>query len=168
MRRRNHAQRLRAAVEMLPERTREAMLRGIDDNEIIVGAYTDGAGGICPMLAAHRNGGRTSFASFARAWDAYTHARRARPATRREIRTLRSYLELSLSAEGTATEVGSLGTVVDEVRRNRRRTAERAAWESQGVDILTATQAAELERSEAPPGPHPAARPDATAEPAVS
>ena len=41
-------------------------------NPIIVGAYTDGRGGVCPMLAAHRNGGRTSFASFARAWDRYT------------------------------------------------------------------------------------------------
>ena len=48
------------------------MLRGIDENPIIVGAYTDKRGGVCPMLAAHRNGGRTNFASFARAWDAYT------------------------------------------------------------------------------------------------
>ena len=46
------------------------MLRGIDANPIIVGAYVDRAsGGICPMLAAHRNGGRTSLASFARAWE---------------------------------------------------------------------------------------------------
>ena len=29
------------------------------------------------MLAAHRNGGRTSLASFARAWDRYTGARGA-------------------------------------------------------------------------------------------
>ena len=56
----------------MPEETRDAMLRGIEINPIIVGAYTDRAGGVCPMLAAHRNGGRTSFASFARAWDRYT------------------------------------------------------------------------------------------------
>jgi hypothetical protein len=33
-----------------------------------------GGPGVCPMLAAHRNGGRTSLASFARAWDRYTKA----------------------------------------------------------------------------------------------
>ena len=37
------------------------MLEGVRANTIVVGAYTDGNGGICPMLAAHRNGGRTSF-----------------------------------------------------------------------------------------------------------
>ena len=52
------------------------------------------------MLAAHRNGGRTDFASFARAWDEFTGAgRRSRRATRRELRALRSYLELSLLAD---------------------------------------------------------------------
>ena len=35
------------------------MLEGMDANRIIVGAYTDRQGGICPMLAAHRHGGRT-------------------------------------------------------------------------------------------------------------
>ena len=30
------------------------MLEGVRENEIIVGAYTDRDGGICPMLAAHR------------------------------------------------------------------------------------------------------------------
>jgi hypothetical protein len=91
------AQELRQAIDCLPERTREAMLQGIDANEIIVGAYTDRRGGICPMLAAHRHGGRTSLASFAKAWDRYTGARRhPRPATERELRTLRSMLEASL------------------------------------------------------------------------
>jgi hypothetical protein len=73
------------------------MLEGIQHNEIIVGAYTDRKGRVCPMLAAHRNGGRTSLASFAKAWDRYTGAKkRARPATEREVRTLRSMLEASL------------------------------------------------------------------------
>jgi hypothetical protein len=97
---RNACQRLRRAVDSMPRASREAMLRGIDDNTIIVGAYTDpGSGGICPMLAAHRNGGRTDLASFARSWDRYTDARRPRLATKREIRTLRSLLEMSLIAE---------------------------------------------------------------------
>jgi hypothetical protein len=52
------------------------MLDGIANSRIIVGAYTDRQGGVCPMLAAHRNGGRTSLASFARAWDRYTDATR--------------------------------------------------------------------------------------------
>ena len=124
-RRRNRAQRLRTAVELLPRHTREAMLRGVDANEIIVGAYADRDGGVCPMLAAHRNGGRTSFASFARAWDDFTRARRPRPATRREIQVLRTYLEMSLLSEdvhGTA-----LSDVVEEVRHGRRRSAELAA-----------------------------------------
>ena len=42
------------------------------------------------MLAAHRNGGRTSLASFAHAWDRYTGVRgRPRPATERELHTLK-------------------------------------------------------------------------------
>ena len=43
---------------------------------IIVGAYTAPGGGVCPMLAAHRNGGRTDFADFAKAWDRYARAGR--------------------------------------------------------------------------------------------
>ena len=77
------------------------MLDGIAAGRIIVGAYTDRQGGVCPMLAAHRNGGRTSLASFARAWDRYTGApRRARPATPRELTTLRAMLEASIAMEG--------------------------------------------------------------------
>ncbi len=97
--------RLRAATQRLPRHTREAMLRGLEANEIIVGAYSDRDGGVCPMLAAHRNGGRTDAASFARAWDEFTGAgRRSRRATRRELRALRSYLELSLLADDARTE----------------------------------------------------------------
>ena len=84
------------------------MLDGIAAGRIIVGAYTDRQGGVCPMLAAHRNGGRTSLASFARAWDRYTGSpRRARPATPRELTTLRAMLEASITME----EVPSLRDV---------------------------------------------------------
>jgi hypothetical protein len=84
------------------------MLTGVEANRIIVGAYTDSRGGICPMLAAHRNGGRTSLASFARAWDRYTGARGvARPASERELTTLRAMLEASIGME----EVPSLRDV---------------------------------------------------------
>src|SRR5262245_48435095 len=101
-RRRNNAQRLRNAVSAMPARTKAAMLRGIRSNRVIVGAYVDKRGGVCPMLAAHRNGGRTNFGTFARAWDAYTGAKRRKPrrASRREVRTLEGYLETSLIRDG--------------------------------------------------------------------
>src|SRR3954454_15105510 len=108
---RRTAQELRQAIDCLPKRTREAMLEGIDRNEIIVGAYTDRDGRVCPMLAAHRHGGRTSLASFARAWDRYTCARRPRPATEREVRTLRAMLEASLMY---ADDVSELATAAAE------------------------------------------------------
>jgi hypothetical protein len=96
------------------------MLEGIDANRIIVGAYADRQGGVCPMLAAHRNGGRTSLASFARAWDRYTRARRPRPATDREVMTLRTMLEASIVLEETPALSG-----VELPRRERRPTGER-------------------------------------------
>ncbi len=75
------------------------MLEGVRANEIIVGAYTDREGGVCPMLAAHRCGGRTDFISFARAWDRFTKAKHARRATRREVRILEAHLEASILAD---------------------------------------------------------------------
>jgi hypothetical protein len=80
------------------------MLGGIEGQRVIVGAYVDRAGGVCPMLAAHRNGGRTNLASFARAWDRYTKPKRPRPATERELRTLRVMLETSIAIEETGGE----------------------------------------------------------------
>ncbi len=135
MRRRNRhpAERLRFAVEALPTRTKEAMLKGIDSNPIIVGAYVDREGGVCPMLAAHRNGGRTSLASFARAWDGYTDAKRPRPATRRELRTLRSLLEASLSADHL-TESGSIAQAAAQIRSERAALAEREALEADPIE----------------------------------
>lgn len=88
--------RLQTAIECLPERTRRAMLDGVRANTIVVGAYTDGHGGICPMLAAHRNGGRTSFLSFARAWDDFARTETVRPATPRELTVLEDLLVASL------------------------------------------------------------------------
>jgi hypothetical protein len=127
---RNPAQRLRFAVEALPRRAREAMLRGIDSNPIIVGAYVDrDSGGICPMLAAHRNGGRTDLASFARAWDRYTGAKRPRLATRRELRALRAALESSLSG-GDVTHPGSIAEAAARIRSERAAIAERESRSS--------------------------------------
>jgi hypothetical protein len=90
---------LRRAVDCLPLRTRLAMLQGVREHDIIAGAYTDRHGGVCPMLAAHRHGGRTSFITFARTWDRFTGARRARLATQRELCVLIAQLEASVLAE---------------------------------------------------------------------
>ena len=98
-RRRCSTQELRLTIDCLPLRTRIAMLEGVRSNDIIVGAYADRAGGVCPMLAAHRCGGRTSFISFAKAWDGFAGARRARRASERELRVLLTELEASIMAE---------------------------------------------------------------------
>jgi hypothetical protein len=145
--RRNNAQRLRNAVYAMPARTKAAMLRGIRTNRVIVGAYVDKRGGVCPMLAAHRNGGRTNFGTFARAWDAYTGAKQRKPrrASRREVRTLEGYLEMSLARDGIEhdTEIQPDRSLVDEVREvkaTRRRLAEADAREGADVsvaDVLT-------------------------------
>src|SRR3954449_7308982 len=123
---RRTAQELRQAIDCLPTRTREAMLEGIGKNDIIVGAYTDRDGRVCPMLAAHRNGGRTNLASFARAWDRYTGARRPRPASEREMRTLRAMLEASLYYAEEDSELASAAAQHrDSMERNAK--ARRAA-----------------------------------------
>ena len=95
------------------------MLAGVESNRIIVGAYTDRKGGVCPMLAAHRNGGRTSLASFAHAWDRYTgvRGRRARAATKRELTTLKTMLEASIALD----ELPSLSDVAREAQSRRAR-----------------------------------------------
>lgn len=161
--RRSSTQRLRNAVEALPLHTKLGMLEGINSNRVIVGAYTDKRGGVCPMLAAHRNGGRTDFGSFARAWDEFTGARRARRASVREVRTLRGYLEVALIREGIAppqpgsaqhewTGARPLAEEVREVQASRRRRAEAEAREGAEVtieELLARSHAAsEQERSE--------------------
>lgn len=118
--RRRPARDLRVAIDCLPLQTRKAMLDGVEANRIIVGAYTDRDGGVCPMLAAHRNGGRTSLGSFAHAWDSYTGARRRRPrpATERELNTLRTMLEASIALD-------ELPALADVAREAQARSARR-------------------------------------------
>jgi hypothetical protein len=137
-RHRRHAEELRLAVDCLPRGTRLAMVESLDDSRIIVGAYTDGDGGICPMLAAHRNGGRTNLASFARAWDRYTGATTMREASERELRTLRAMLEASLYYEDNADD---LAKIADE---HRTLAGERA--EREKVDTGERDRSGELRR----------------------
>src|SRR5262252_5423112 len=103
---------LRRTIDCLSVRTREAMLEAVRSHDrIIVGAYSDRHGGVCPMLAAHRRGGRTNFLSFARSWDRFTRAgRKVRQATRRELAILISQLEASLLSETP----GALGRAIED------------------------------------------------------
>jgi hypothetical protein len=110
---RRDTERLRHVVDCLPYETRIAMLQGLQRyDRIIVGAYSDRSGGVCPMLAAHRCGGRTDFRSFARAWDRFTGAgRRARKASEREVRTLCAQIEASVWHEDEMrAEISDLAT----------------------------------------------------------
>ena len=156
--RRNNAQRLRQSVEALPNHTKRAMLDGIKNNRVIVGAYVDKRGGVCPMLAAHRNGGRTDFGSFARAWDAFTGAKKPRRASAREVRTLKGYLEVALIRDGIAppdetTSPWAERPLADEVRdvqAARRRLAESEARDSDvTVEELMVAAERELEHKRA-------------------
>jgi hypothetical protein len=92
--------RLERAIDCLPVATRRAMLEGIRRQPIVAGAYTDGRGGVCPMLAAHRLGGRTTHLAFARAWDAFARVRGVRRATPGELGTLEQLLTASLERDG--------------------------------------------------------------------
>jgi hypothetical protein len=138
--RRNNAERLRNSVSAMPNGTKQAMLSGIRSSRVIVGAYVDKRGGVCPMLAAHRNGGRTNFGTFARAWDAFTGANRRKPrrASRREVRTLENYLEMSLLREGVGGELlpeRPLAEEVREIQATRRRLAAAAAEEASDLSV---------------------------------
>ena len=113
---------LRLTIDCLPLATRQAMLDGVRACErIIAGAYTDSYGGVCPMLAAHRRGGRTNFLSFARAWDRFTRAgRHARAATRRERGILIGQLEASLLSAADVDLDRAIGEHRGAVRRRER------------------------------------------------
>jgi len=134
MRTRRHAsiQELRHAIDALPLKTRVAMLEGIRHNEIILGAYTNDAG-ICPMLAAHRGGGRTNAEGFAKTWDRFggITGRRARRATEREVLILETHLEMSLVA--ASDPVPDLAVAVAEHRQLVARN-ERAAHRRHDLD----------------------------------
>ena len=88
---------LRLAIDCMPLATREAMLEGRRVDERIRGRLLDDEGGVCPMLAAHRCGGRTDFLSFAKSWDRFARAGgRRRAASEREVRILIGQLRDSL------------------------------------------------------------------------
>ncbi len=93
------ANELRAAVDRLPLATRQAMLEGLEQNSIIAGADGNLRGGVCPMYAIPSPPARRLGQPFARAWDRYVGARLPRPASEREVHTLRSMIETSIELE---------------------------------------------------------------------
>jgi hypothetical protein len=126
-------ERLRLAIDCLPVRTREAMLEGVCNSErIIAGAYVDGKGGVCPMLAAHRRGARTGFLSFAKSWDRFARASGgARLATPRERAILISQLEASLMSNSGGLE---LDVAIAEHRKLRGARIRRRLAPFEGAD----------------------------------
>jgi hypothetical protein len=156
---------LRLAIDCLPVATREAMLEGVRASErIIAGAYVDERGGVCPMLAAHRRGGRTDFLSFAKSWDRFTRAVRMRPATEREVAILISQLEDSL-LKNDGLELDQAISEHRELRSRRLRGARRLlkaldptgeivarrAQPRQGARVLGDNPARETDRRAASP-----------------
>jgi len=132
-------QELRHVIDSLPLKTRIAMLEGVRRNDIIVGGYTSTDGGVCPMLAAHRRGGRTNAESFAKTWDRFggNKGRRARRATERELLILTTNLEMSLLAD--AAQAPDLAVTLAEhrqlvARRNRAANRDRAASRERAAD----------------------------------
>lgn len=96
---------LRRSIDVLPERTRKAMLIGLGNNTVITGAFA-GGDGACPILAAHREGGRTSVCSFPQAWDRFCGVagrQIVRPATQYEVQILRREIEASLETNTADT-----------------------------------------------------------------
>jgi hypothetical protein len=90
---------LRRSIDVLPERTRKAMLVGLGNNTVITGAFAASKDGACPMMAAHREGGRTSCCTFPEAWDKFTgvYGRHIiREATPYEVQILCEEIEDSL------------------------------------------------------------------------
>lgn len=123
---RRPARELRATIDRLPLETRRAMLEGVRDGRILVGAYVSRFGELafCPMFAAHRRGdsrravwgmaisatpswechahmrARPSVEKkFARAWDLYARGRTGRGPRRAasgELCALKAMLEASI------------------------------------------------------------------------
>ena len=128
---------LRRSIDVLPDRTRRAMLSGVRSNTVITGAFSDGSG-VCPMLAAHNEGGRTSCVSFPEAWDRFCGVwgrSITRPATQEEVTVLRAQLEDSLSGpvDTLLSDAISEHLAMVDARRRRTRIASDAPLDLTGA-----------------------------------
>lgn len=130
-------EKLRDTVELLPPHTKQAMLEGIRNDRIIVGAYTDSDGGVCPMLSAHRRGGRTSLVDFARNWDSFTMAPNSgfRNARAGELQVLEQFLVESISK--SQQRLAAAPTLRSRRHRAENREASRVSDQPQKVAYKT-------------------------------
>lgn len=115
---------LRRSIDVLPVRTRQAMLSGVTSNTVITGAFSDGSG-VCPLLAAHREGGRTSCVSFPEAWDRFCGVwgrNITRQATQEEVGVLRAQLEASFNVQVDTLLSDAITQHLAMVDARRRRT----------------------------------------------
>jgi len=113
------------------------MLSGVRSNTVITGAFSDGSG-VCPMLAAHNEGGRTSCVSFPEAWDRFCGVwgrSITRPATQEEVTVLRAQLEDSLSGpvDTLLSDAISEHLAMVDARRRRTRIASDAPLDLAGA-----------------------------------
>ncbi len=129
-RRQARAGELRAAIDRLPLATRQAMLEGIQTNQIIVGADGDPRGGVCPVYAVSSPPSRRIGQPFARAWDRYGDARLPRRASERELLTLSSMLETSIELETEPAVALNAGIVAHKASQARSRAVSSAASET--------------------------------------
>jgi hypothetical protein len=105
---------------------------------LIAGAYVDGDGGTCPLLAAHRRGGRVSDEAavatpFAGLWDLYTGTRsgRPRPIEQEERRALEAMLTASVAREQRHRAEAELERArAEQVRERDRERREQAGREA--------------------------------------
>lgn len=120
---RRSANELRAAIDRLPLATRQRMLDGIHRHPIIVGADGDPRGGVCPVYATSSPPSKRIGKPFARAWDQYAGARVGRPASERELHTLRSMLATSIELESEPAVSLSAGIVAHKASLARTQAA---------------------------------------------
>jgi len=142
---------LRQSIDSLPERTRRAMLSGLGGNTVITGAFSDGSG-VCPMLAAHRQGERVRCMSFPEAWDRFTgvHGRCiTRPASNGEVLALRMQLEESLDAPaGTGEFAAVIAEHEATVAANRSFAAQEAEVAAHEAQVAARQAQREAERKD--------------------
>jgi len=130
---------LRRSIDVLPERTRKAMLVGLGNNTVITGAFAASKDGACPMMAAHREGGRTSCCAFPEAWDKFTgvHGRYIiREATPYEVQILCEEIQASLAPlPNLLSEAIAEHHAIVQARHHRATIAEQEAVAAQEVAV---------------------------------
>jgi hypothetical protein len=134
------AEELHKVIERLPLRTRSAMLDAVRSPRasLIAGAYVDGDGGTCPLLPAHRRGGRVNddaaaASRFAGLWDLFTGTRSGapRPIEEGERQALESMLTASVARERRRRAEAKLERArAERVRERDRERRERAGREA--------------------------------------